>query len=114
MCPRRRGSRLGGGKAEISYYVTPVRAGRVILEVGGRIEFEEVLPFLNTVAERLPFAAIAIDEANLTELKQQYARLQAQNINPVTYKRAIERNFVNCRAPSMTNEYDQLWFGKFE
>lgn len=37
------GTKLGGGKGSISHYVTPVRAGRIILEIGGYItEFEVI------------------------------------------------------------------------
>lgn len=33
---------MGGGKGSIDHYVTPVKAGRVIIEVGGYCEFFEV------------------------------------------------------------------------
>lgn len=36
------GQRMGGGKGAIDHYVTPVKAGRIIIEVGGTCEFEEV------------------------------------------------------------------------
>lgn len=104
---------MGGGKGEITHYVTPIRAGRVILEVGGRLEFEEALPFLHTVAERLPFSAIAIDHQGLSDLRQQKEEMDAKNINPVNYKRIVERNIVNIRDCRMSNEYDQFWFGKY-
>lgn len=39
------GARLGGGKGRIKRYVTPVRAGRIILEVGGYIIEPEVNSF---------------------------------------------------------------------
>jgi len=31
------GSRMGGGKGNIHHYVTPVKANRIILEMGGKI-----------------------------------------------------------------------------
>lgn len=37
------GVRLGGGKGSIDHYCTPIRAGRIILEIGGNCEFEEVI-----------------------------------------------------------------------
>lgn len=37
---------MGGGKGPIDHYVTPVKAGRVILEVAGHCEFFEVFRFL--------------------------------------------------------------------
>jgi large subunit ribosomal protein L16 len=36
------GMRMGGGKGPIDHYVTPVKAGRVIVELAGKCEFEEV------------------------------------------------------------------------
>lgn len=36
------GVRLGGGKGSIDHYCSPVRAGRVILEIAGDCEFDEV------------------------------------------------------------------------
>jgi large subunit ribosomal protein L16 len=33
---------MGGGKGPIDHYVTPVKAGRVIVEMGGTCEFLEV------------------------------------------------------------------------
>lgn len=33
---------MGGGKGSIDHYVTPIKAGRVIIEVGGHCEFFEV------------------------------------------------------------------------
>lgn len=37
------GTRLGGGKGSIQKYVTPVKASRIILEVGGHITEIEVV-----------------------------------------------------------------------
>lgn len=36
------GVRMGAGKGAIDSYCTPVKTGRVILEVGGKCEFDEV------------------------------------------------------------------------
>jgi len=33
---------MGGGKGAIDHYVTPVKAGRIIIEVAGKCEFLEV------------------------------------------------------------------------
>lgn len=44
------GKRMGGGKGSVHHYATPVKAGRIIIEVGGKVEFEEVYPFLNRVS----------------------------------------------------------------
>jgi hypothetical protein len=38
---------MGGGKGPIDHYVTPVKAGRVIIEMGGKCEFVEVSHVFN-------------------------------------------------------------------
>ena len=39
------GQRMGGGKGSIDHYVTPIKKGRVIVEMGGTCEFSEVNSF---------------------------------------------------------------------
>lgn len=51
------GQRMGGGKGAIDHYVTPVRYGRLIVEVGGKVELGEVEHILTEVAKKLPFPA---------------------------------------------------------
>lgn len=51
------GQRMGGGKGAIDHYVTPVRYGRLIVEVGGKVELAEVEHILTEVARKLPFPA---------------------------------------------------------
>jgi len=51
------GQRMGGGKGAIDHYVTPVRAGRLVVELGGRVELAEVELILTEVAKKLPFPA---------------------------------------------------------
>jgi len=46
MTRKGQGHRMGGGKGAIDHYTTPVKAGRIIIEVGGECEFGEVFPFL--------------------------------------------------------------------
>lgn len=40
------GQRMGGGKGAIDHYVTPIKAGRVILEVAGKCEYAEVIKII--------------------------------------------------------------------
>lgn len=39
------GVRMGSGKGAIDHYCTPIKAGRVIIEVGGHCEYDEVMFF---------------------------------------------------------------------
>ena len=40
---------MGGGKGDVSYYVSPIKAGRIIFELGGKCEYDEVYWFLSAV-----------------------------------------------------------------
>ena len=44
------GHKMGGGKGSIDHYVTPVRAGRIIIELGGACEYGEVFLMLVSCA----------------------------------------------------------------
>lgn len=51
------GHRMGGGKGAIDHYVTPVRCGRLIVELGGKVELGQVEEVLTELAKKLPFPA---------------------------------------------------------
>lgn len=51
------GQRMGGGKGAIDHYVIPIRYGRLIVEVGGKVELGEIEHILVEVAKKLPFPA---------------------------------------------------------
>ena len=61
----------GGGKGKIKHYVTPVRAGRVFMEVCGDMYWEEVKPWLRNITRMLPFEAIGKDNCNKNAIKLQ-------------------------------------------
>lgn len=105
------GKRMGGGKGSISCYVTPVRAGRIIVEVGGTIEFEEVHYFLHSIAARMPFEAMVINQEFLGELKKIEDEKISKNANPLSMEYCIKNNLQDCRG--ISDVYDADWFGKY-
>lgn len=40
------GHKMGGGKGSIDHYVTPVKAGRIIIELSGNCEYGEIFLML--------------------------------------------------------------------
>lgn len=44
------GVRMGSGKGAIDHYCTPVKAGRVIVEIAGHCEYEEVIQYFWLIA----------------------------------------------------------------
>jgi len=105
------GKRMGGGKGSISEYGTPIKAGRVILEVGGKVLWEEVQPWLSKINKMLPFKAIALNATMLDELRKEEQRMIDNNKNPITFEYLIRNNIFDCQR--QVSEYDKIWFGRF-
>lgn len=88
--------RGGGGKGNINHYVSPVKNGRVILEVGGNISFDEVSNVLQSLAERMPFRAEAVSQEMLEAEELKEEKLESENLNPLTMKYCILNNIQGC------------------
>lgn len=105
------GQRMGGGKGAIDHYVTPVKAGRIILEIGGRCEFIEVKGFLKQFADKLPFEARVVSHEMLLEEAKREKELEEQNLNPYTFKYVCQNNLSGCHR--WLRPIDHKVFGKF-
>ncbi|XP_029431159.1 39S ribosomal protein L16, mitochondrial [Rhinatrema bivittatum] len=105
------GQRMGGGKGAIDHYVTPVKYGQVVLEIGGHCEFVEVEAILKQVAKSLPFRARAVSRKTLEEMYQEEERLKSENQNPWTFERIVKGNMLGSR--KVLSPYDLQYKGKF-
>ncbi|XP_072279796.1 large ribosomal subunit protein uL16m [Pyxicephalus adspersus] len=105
------GQRMGGGKGAVDHYVTPVKAEQLILEVGGRCEFEEVLPALEQVAKKLPFPAKAVSRESLKQMREELEEKKRNNQNPWTFERIVSRNMMGCR--KYMSPYDLQYKGRY-
>ncbi|CDS42082.1 39S ribosomal protein L16 mitochondrial [Echinococcus multilocularis] len=102
------GKRMGGGKADIHHYVTPVRANRIIVELGGHLEWREASRILTGIADLLPFSARFVSQ----ELLDMEAKLEfyiaEKNVNPFYPPgRALLKNYAGCR--SFTSPWHLEW-----
>ncbi|XP_017492926.1 PREDICTED: 39S ribosomal protein L16, mitochondrial isoform X3 [Rhagoletis zephyria] len=98
------GQRMGGGKGAIDHYVTPVKKGRVILEIAGKCEFAEVQPFLELVAQQLPFKARVASQEMLNSSKiDNHETLQGRYL-----KHIIQNNLSGCH--KWLSPVDHKWF----
>ncbi|XP_054257258.1 39S ribosomal protein L16, mitochondrial [Macrosteles quadrilineatus] len=105
------GMRMGGGKGPIDHYVTPVKARRVIVELGGRCEFAEVQKYLHQVAHILPFKAMAVSHEMLEEMEAKEKLDEARNLNEYTMEYIIKNNLGHAKLWCRRNDYK--YFGKF-
>ncbi|KAM8923153.1 large ribosomal subunit protein uL16m [Lycaon pictus] len=109
------GQRMGGGKGAIDHYVTPVKAGRLIVELGGRCEFKEVQGFLDQVAHKLPFTAKAVSRETLEKMRRDQEEREQNNQNPWTFERIVTANMLGIRkylSPYDLTQKGRYW-GKF-
>ncbi|XP_028915668.1 39S ribosomal protein L16, mitochondrial [Ornithorhynchus anatinus] len=105
------GQRMGGGKGAIDHYVSAVKAGRLIVEVGGRCEFGEVEWFLNKVAHKLPFEAKAVSRESLANMRKAHEERKLNNQNPWTFERVITSNMLGMR--KVLSPYDLTHKGQY-
>ncbi|RWS22920.1 39S ribosomal protein L16-like isoform X2 [Leptotrombidium deliense] len=106
------GKTLGGGKGNIYAYSTPVRAGRVLVEVGGKVEFEEVYRFLNSVCVTMPCMAIPVSEELIKQIEEEGRIRRENNINPLSYDFMYKNNIRGIQA--MVTPYAAEWKGDFD
>ncbi|XP_053672262.1 39S ribosomal protein L16, mitochondrial [Anopheles nili] len=105
------GQRMGGGKGAIDHYVTPVKSGRVIVELAGELEFLEAKQILDIVCPKLPFKAMVVSQEMLENIKAEEERSQRENLNPWNFKYIIQNNFGGCHR--WLSPVDHKWFGKY-
>lgn len=105
------GVRMGKGKGAIDHYVTPVKPGRVIIEVAGKCEFAEVKKVLSQIAHQLPFKAEAVSQEILDERKIYEEKIEKQNTNRWTMKYVIQNNLSGCHR--WLKPIDHKYFGKY-
>uniref|UniRef100_A0A3Q2PKV0 Large ribosomal subunit protein uL16m n=1 Tax=Fundulus heteroclitus TaxID=8078 RepID=A0A3Q2PKV0_FUNHE len=91
------GQRMGGGKGAIDHYVTPVRYGRLVVEVGGKVELGEVEHILTEVAKKLPFPAKVVSRESLEEMQRNQKEMEENNQNPWTFERIAHGNMMGVR-----------------
>lgn len=105
------GQRMGGGKGAIDHYVIPVRYGRLIMEVGGKVELEEVEAFMTQVAKKLPFPAKVVTRKSLEEMHKQQAEMEQNNQNPWTFNKIAKGNMLGIR--KVLSPFDLRHNGRF-
>lgn len=105
------GQRMGGGKGAIDHYVSPIKAGRVILEVGGKCEYIEVKDVLEKLANIMPFKAMAVSQEILDKMKEREQWEEENNQNPYTMKYIIQNNMGGCH--KWMSPFDLRYLGKY-
>lgn len=105
------GHRMGGGKAPIDRFEVPVKPERIIIEVGGYCEFEEVQKFMWTITKFLPFKSRIVSRASLVAEEKEREAKEKLNQNPFTFEYAMKNNFTGI--DKFISPYDKRFKGKY-
>ncbi|KAK7913273.1 hypothetical protein WMY93_013484 [Mugilogobius chulae] len=81
---------LSHAKGAIDHYVTPVKYGRLIVEVGGKVELGEVEHILIEVAKKLPFPTKVLSREGLEAMHKEQAEREENNQNPGLLAKLLE------------------------
>ncbi|XP_053174459.1 39S ribosomal protein L16, mitochondrial [Scomber japonicus] len=106
------GHRMGGGKGAIDHYVTPIKYGRLIVEVGGKVELGEIQHILTEVAKKMPFPAKVMSRESLAAMQQKQADMEQNNQNPWTFKEIAWGNMMGMRR--VLSPFDLNNHGRFK
>jgi large subunit ribosomal protein L16 len=98
------GKKLGGGKGAIDHYVTPVKRGRIIVEVGGSLHYETISRLLIDVAQKLPFPAKLISQQDLEDWDKLDEEIRTKNLNKLRWEWCLKNNILNV--VSYVGKYD--------
>ena len=102
---------LGGGRKKATDFCTPLKANRIIIEVGGDVEYFELKHLLNRLANKLPFRARAVTYEQIIEEAEREKELEAKNLNMFTFKHSLSNNLVGSK--DWCSPYDMKWWNKY-
>ncbi|VEL07849.1 unnamed protein product [Protopolystoma xenopodis] len=96
---RSAGSRMGGGKGDVHHYVTPVKAYRILVELGGHLHWRRAYHILSRVAAILPFKSRFISKEIMDMESRIEAYINKHNINPFSNTcKALAHNYAGARS----------------
>jgi len=108
--PRSRGKKRGGGKGKIAFYVTPVRHGRVVVELGGYVSETYAYRILVKAVTMLPFKGRVVSYDGMLKEREDEERVKKENMNKFTWEFNTKWNMQECSR--WFNPYDYVWGGK--
>lgn len=108
---RSQGKKAGGGKAKVHHYETPVRAGRIMIEIAGEGQFGEVERILTTISGKMPFYTMPISQEIMDNIKAEKQELDANNYNPFNYRYLLRNNFSDSQR--RVSPYEIRWGGTY-
>ena len=73
--------------------------------------WEEVKPWLQYVAGKLPFDALAVNKELIERLDAEEKRREETDENPYSFEWLVRNNMLDCRRH--LSPRDKVWFGKF-
>lgn len=105
------GKRGGGGKSKVHHYETPIKAGRIIFEIGGIGLFEETERLLTNLSNKMPIYTMPISQEIMDKIEAEKVKMDAENFNPFEYRYLIRNNFSG--ALKKIDRWERRWGGTY-
>lgn len=105
------GKKMGGGKTKVHHYELPVKAGRVLIELGGIGQLYEIQRQLDYICQKMPLYCMPISQKIMDDLKAEKEKLDEDNYNPFNYRYLVRHNFSN--AQSKVRSREMIWGGTY-
>lgn len=105
------GKRMCNPKGPIDHYVFPVKADRIIFELGGNIEFAAIERKMKYLAMKMPFKARVVSKELLAQEEIDEKLAEQNNINPFSFEKCVKNNYNGITI--LMSPHDHLYGGKY-
>ncbi|XP_033748414.1 39S ribosomal protein L16, mitochondrial-like [Pecten maximus] len=105
-------TRMGAGKGSIKDFACPVKANRILFEIGGDIELPKIRRMLKHLSAQTPMKSRVVTKEMLEKEAAQEEKLKRTNINPFSFEECARKNYLGIKKEM--SPYDFLWHGKYK
>ncbi|OWF36423.1 39S ribosomal protein L16, mitochondrial-like [Mizuhopecten yessoensis] len=104
--------RMGAGKGAIKDFSVPVKANRMLLEVGGDIELQKLWRVLKHISGQTPMNSRVVTTELLKQEAEVAEKLTKTNVNLFSFGDCARKNYMGIKKEM--SPYDFIWHGKYK
>ncbi|XP_060067372.1 large ribosomal subunit protein uL16m-like [Ylistrum balloti] len=104
--------RMGAGKGAIKDFSSPIKANRILFEIGGDIELPKIRRILKQLSTQTPMKSRVVTAEMLEREAEQEEKLERTNVNPFSFSDCARKNYMGIKKEM--SPYDFVWHGKYK
>merc|ERR1712000_648363 len=103
---------MGGGKGQIAFYQTPIKARQIVCEVYGvNMNYNEIFPYISDIVNCAPGQMVIVTPSILQSLLREEYLIEELNQNHLSFREVMVKNLGGGQ--KQVNVYDKKYFGKY-